>query len=128
MIMTSFAPTSLWEIFPSGETRDRVIPGIFRVVAGGRTRGVEEPEFCLMGNLLAGLAIVPLSQIGKIPRILTPPCAGIARARCGQRRTNIQRKKNLHSGAAGSSRWGACYRRVAQSVANTLWGTHYSLV
>lgn len=36
---------------PSGETLDRVIPGILSVVAGGRVRGVLDPEFCLIGML-----------------------------------------------------------------------------
>ena len=27
------------------------MPGIFKVVAGGRIRGVAEPEFCLIGGL-----------------------------------------------------------------------------
>lgn len=48
---TNFAPTSLCEILPSGDTRDRVIPGILRVVAGGLTLGVAEPEFCRIGGL-----------------------------------------------------------------------------
>lgn len=37
---------------PSGETSDLVIPGIFNVVAGGRIRGVDEPEFCRIGRLM----------------------------------------------------------------------------
>ena len=51
MTTTSFAPTSRCEILPSGDTRDRVIPGMFSVVAGGLTRGVVEPEFCRTGGL-----------------------------------------------------------------------------
>lgn len=42
MTMMSFAPVSLSEILPSGETLDRVRPGISRVVA--RILGVDEPE------------------------------------------------------------------------------------
>lgn len=51
MITTNFAPTSLCAIFPSGETRDRVMPGMFNVVAGGLLLGVADPEFCLIGGL-----------------------------------------------------------------------------
>ena len=51
IITTSLAPTSRCAILPSGETLDLVIPGIFNVVAGGRVRGVEWPEFCLTGGL-----------------------------------------------------------------------------
>jgi hypothetical protein len=46
--MTSLDPTSRWAILPSGETLDFVKPGISRVV--GRIRGVELPEFCLLGG------------------------------------------------------------------------------
>lgn len=49
--MTSFDPTSLGAIFPSGDTFDLVMPGIFKVVAGGLTRGVKVPEFCRTGAL-----------------------------------------------------------------------------
>lgn len=42
---TNFAPTSRCAIFPSGDTRDRVMPGMFRVVAGGLILGVAVPEF-----------------------------------------------------------------------------------
>jgi hypothetical protein len=52
MITTNFAPTSRWAILPSGETRDLVIPGMFKVVAGGLLLGVAEPEFCLTGGLV----------------------------------------------------------------------------
>lgn len=51
MIITSFDPTSLGAIFPSGETFDLVMPGMFKVVAGGLTRGVMVPEFCRTGAL-----------------------------------------------------------------------------
>ncbi len=51
MTITSFAATSRSAILPSGETSDRVIPGMLRVVACGRTRGVAEPEFCRIGGL-----------------------------------------------------------------------------
>lgn len=51
MTMTSFAATSRSAILPSGETRERVIPGMLRVVAWGRTRGVADPEFCRRGGL-----------------------------------------------------------------------------
>jgi hypothetical protein len=52
MITTNFAPTSRWAILPSGETRDLVMPGMFKVVAGGLLLGVAEPEFCLTGGLV----------------------------------------------------------------------------
>lgn len=52
MTITSFAATSRSAIRPSGETLDLVMPGILRVVAGGRVRGVVVPEFCLMGGLV----------------------------------------------------------------------------
>lgn len=42
MMMMSFAATSLSAMRPSGETLDRVSPGISRVVA--RILGVAEPE------------------------------------------------------------------------------------
>jgi len=47
--MTNLDPTSLEAILPSGETFDLVRPGMSRVV--GRTRGVLDPEFCLIGKL-----------------------------------------------------------------------------
>lgn len=50
-MMTSFEATSREAILPSGEMRDLVMPGMLRVVALGRTRGVEEPEFCRTGGL-----------------------------------------------------------------------------
>lgn len=49
---TSFAPTSRCAILPSGETRDLVMPGMFKVVAGGLTLGVAVPEFCRIGGLI----------------------------------------------------------------------------
>lgn len=52
MMTTNFAPTSRCAILPSGDTRDLVIPGMFKVVAGGLLLGVAEPEFCLIGGLL----------------------------------------------------------------------------
>lgn len=52
MTMTSLAATSRLGILPSGETLERVIPGMFSVVAWGRTRGVWLPEFCRNGGLL----------------------------------------------------------------------------
>ena len=42
MIIMSLAPTSLSDIRPSGETLDRVSPGMSRVVA--RIFGVADPE------------------------------------------------------------------------------------
>ena len=51
MMTTSLEATSRLAILPSGETFDLVIPGILRVVAGGRVRGVDVPEFCLTGGL-----------------------------------------------------------------------------
>jgi hypothetical protein len=51
MIMTSFEATSRFAILPSGETLDLVIPGIFKVVAGGRVLGVVDPEYCRTGGL-----------------------------------------------------------------------------
>jgi hypothetical protein len=49
--MTNFDATSRLAIRPSGETFDLVIPGIFKVVAGGRIRGVVDPEPCRIGGL-----------------------------------------------------------------------------
>jgi len=57
--MTSFAPTSLCAIRPSGETLDFVRPGMSRVVA--RTFGVLEPEF-VRGSLLRQLDTAQLKQ------------------------------------------------------------------
>ena len=54
MMMTSFAPTSRSAIRPSGDTRDRVMPGMLSVVAWGRIRGVWLPEFCRTGGLRDG--------------------------------------------------------------------------
>ena len=50
MMMINFAPTSLSEIRPSGETFDRVKPGMSRVVA--RFLGVDEPEKLPLALLL----------------------------------------------------------------------------
>lgn len=58
MTITNFAATSRSAILPSGETRDRVMPGMLRVVACGRTRGVAEPEFCRMGGILGDAGAV----------------------------------------------------------------------
>lgn len=49
--MTNLEATSRFAILPSGETLDLVIPGIFKVVAGGRVRGVVDPEYCRTGGL-----------------------------------------------------------------------------
>ena len=46
-MITSFAPTSLCAILPSGDTLLFVKPGISSVV--GRTRGVELPELIFIG-------------------------------------------------------------------------------
>jgi len=51
IITTSFAPTSLFGILPSGETLDWVMPGMFKVEGCGRLRGVRSPEFCRIGCL-----------------------------------------------------------------------------
>ena len=51
IIITNLDATSRSAMRPSGETLDRVIPGILSVVAGGRVRGVLDPEFCLIGML-----------------------------------------------------------------------------
>ena len=56
-MMTSFAATSLSAMRPSGEILDLVMPGILRVVAWGRMRGVWLPEFCRTGGLHHGDAI-----------------------------------------------------------------------
>lgn len=71
MTMTSFEPTSLEAIRPSGETLLFVKPGMSRVV--GRTRGVLVPEFCRMGigsfwlgvsepALLGGAEVLPMRR------------------------------------------------------------------
>lgn len=54
MTMTSFAPTSLCAIRPSGETLLLVRPGMSRVV--GRGRGVLTPDICRIGVLRNKLA------------------------------------------------------------------------
>lgn len=51
MIMTSLAETSRSAILPSGDTLDLVMPGMLKVVACGRTRGVWLPEFWRRGGL-----------------------------------------------------------------------------
>lgn len=51
IIITSLAATSLSAILPSGDTLDLVMPGMLRVVAWGRTRGVWLPEFWRTGGL-----------------------------------------------------------------------------
>jgi len=61
--MISFAPTSRSDIWPFGETFDRVKPGISRVVA--RTFGVEIPEV----PIFPGLSIV--SQLSIVEVIKT---------------------------------------------------------
>jgi hypothetical protein len=43
-MMTSLEATSRGAMRPSGDTLDLVIPGILRVVAGARVRGVLVPE------------------------------------------------------------------------------------
>lgn len=48
-MMTSLAETSRSAILPSGDTLDLVMPGMFKVVACGRTRGVWLPEFWRRG-------------------------------------------------------------------------------
>lgn len=54
MMMTNFAPTSLSAIRPSGDTFDRVSPGMSSVVARRRGDfGVEDPE--MLPLTLAGL-------------------------------------------------------------------------
>lgn len=50
-MITNLAATSLSGILPSGETLDRVMPGMLSVVACGRILGVTQPEFCRMGGL-----------------------------------------------------------------------------
>jgi hypothetical protein len=51
MMITNLDATSRSAIRPSGDTLERVMPGILSVVAGGRVRGVVVPEFCLIGML-----------------------------------------------------------------------------
>ena len=70
MTMTNLAPTSLFAILPSGETFDFVRPGISRVV--GRTRGVLEPEFCLIGRSLGLLGAVPSGVSLRAPVLVAP--------------------------------------------------------
>lgn len=67
MTITSFAATSRSAILPSGETRDRVIPGMLSVVAWGRTRGVAEPEFCRMGGLQTEALVFVTGQDNRLP-------------------------------------------------------------
>lgn len=61
MTITSLAATSRWGILPSGETLDRVMPGMLRVVACGRTRGVWLPEFCRTGGMRGELGAVDVT-------------------------------------------------------------------
>lgn len=129
MIMTSLAPTSLWAIFPSGDTLDLVMPGMFRVVAGGRTRGVEEPEFCLMGRLLTKLAIAPVIFVAGIMhrRLMTDlshPMLALKESAIEQQ--SLRRERNLHAGTAWSSGWSTGHGRIAQSRTDTFGGTHCS--
>ena len=51
MTMTSFEPTSRWAILPSGDTLDRVRPGISKVVGLWREADVEVPESLRSGGL-----------------------------------------------------------------------------
>lgn len=51
MRIINLAPTSLSEIRPSGETLERVRPGISRVVA--RILGVESPDVPILPELIA---------------------------------------------------------------------------
>ena len=51
MTMTNLAPTSRCAIRPSGETFDRVKPGISSVVGRLRDEGVDEPELCCSAGL-----------------------------------------------------------------------------
>ena len=64
MTITSLAATSLSAILPSGETLDLVMPGIFSVVACGRTRGVWLPEFCRTGGLY-GESLVMVRSVAR---------------------------------------------------------------
>lgn len=94
MMITSFAPTSRSAIRPSGDTRDRVMPGILSVVAWGRIRGVTLPEFCRIGGLqdhcqLSSFNAVPRKRrnrqssfrAGNVTHILGEPGAVDARLR-----------------------------------------------
>ena len=51
--MTSFEPTSLCAILPSGEALDFVSPGMSRVVAARGREGVDEPLSWRLGGLIA---------------------------------------------------------------------------
>ncbi len=55
--MTSLDPTSRCAIRPSGDTFDRVKPGISSVVGRLRDDGVDEPEVCCSGGLHAVLVL-----------------------------------------------------------------------
>lgn len=50
MTTTSFEATSRSGIFPSGDAFDLVIPGMFRVVAWGRARGVWDALILSLGE------------------------------------------------------------------------------
>lgn len=69
MTMTSFDPTSLDDIFPSGETRDLVSPGMSSVV--GLARAIFSPvESCLRacgGMLGLGGAVVAGVSLAATP-------------------------------------------------------------
>ncbi len=56
--MTNLDATSRLAILPSGDTFDLVIPGMFKVVAGGRIRGVVDPDPCRIGGLNAVSKVV----------------------------------------------------------------------
>lgn len=58
MTMTSLDPTSRCAIRPSGETFDRVSPGISSVVGRLRDEGVDEPELSCSAGLDGELVIV----------------------------------------------------------------------
>jgi len=58
MTMTSLAPTSRCAIRPSGETFDRVSPGISSVVGRLRDEGVDKPELCCSAGLDGELVLV----------------------------------------------------------------------
>ena len=51
MMMTNLEATSLSGMRPSGDAFERVIPGMFKVVACGRTLGVCVPLLDLLGGL-----------------------------------------------------------------------------
>lgn len=61
MIMMSFAPTSRSEIRPSGETFDRVKPGMSRVVA--RILGVVEPDSVVAPEMLPRALLCRMSAL-----------------------------------------------------------------